>query len=238
MHSLLGEPYELWLDNEKISTAVKHRLIEHTCGQATRDYWSNKSRFRGMDIESIDWPTIHSVVTGMMIKQWRWTTKFTTGFCTTGQIMQWWGQRELVACPRCNHKTETMGHILQCPNTTAWQIRDRNIKGLQEILKDLETDLNTIEDLSKGFTRWSYEQPPPPMLTNASHLQTFILWDNFSHGLSQVVGRRSNNSIMTINNSDGQAQNGLQKYSNRYSSTPDNNGTIVMMNFTANNQTK
>jgi len=76
MHSLLGEPW----DNKKISTTVKHQLIKHTCGQAARDYWSNKSQFRGMDIESIDWPTIQSAVTGMMIKQQRWMTKFTTGF--------------------------------------------------------------------------------------------------------------------------------------------------------------
>jgi len=61
-----------------------------------------------------------------------------------------------------------MGHILQCPNTTAQDIRDRNTNELRAILKDLETDPDTMEDLSKGFTRWSYDQPPPPMLTNAS----------------------------------------------------------------------
>jgi len=124
MHSLLGEPWELWLDNEKISTAVKHWLIEHTCGQAARAYGSNKSRFHGMDIKDIDWPMIQSVVMGMTIKQWRWTTKFTTGFCATGQMIQQWGKGESVACPRCNHDMETMGHILQCPNTTAHEIGD------------------------------------------------------------------------------------------------------------------
>jgi len=45
MHSLLGEPWEIWLGNKKVSTAVKHWLLEHTCGQAAQEYWSNKSQF-------------------------------------------------------------------------------------------------------------------------------------------------------------------------------------------------
>jgi len=70
-----------------------------------------------MDIESIDWQTIQMVVTGSVtIKQQRWTTKFTTGFCTTKQMMQGWGQQELVSCPRCNYKTETTGHTVHKPN--------------------------------------------------------------------------------------------------------------------------
>jgi len=35
MHSLLGEPWGLWLENKKVSTAGKHWLLEHTCRQAT-----------------------------------------------------------------------------------------------------------------------------------------------------------------------------------------------------------
>jgi len=186
MYSLLGEPWELWLDNKKISTAVKHWLIEHTCRQAAREYWSNKSRFRGMDIESIDWPMIQSVATSMNIKQQRWTTKATTGFCSTGQMMQRWGQREPASCPWCNHETETTGHILQCPNPAAQEKGNRNTKELRAILKDLETDPDMMEDLSKGFHVWSSDQPIPPMPTTAGRLQSFILWDSFSHGFIAI----------------------------------------------------
>jgi len=45
---------------------AKYQLLEHTCGQATQEYWSNKSRFCRMDIKSIDWMTIQMVVTGML----------------------------------------------------------------------------------------------------------------------------------------------------------------------------
>ena len=181
MHSLLGEPWELWLENEKISTAVKQWLIKHTCRQAVRAYWSNKTQFRGMDIKSIDWSMIQIIVTNMTIKQQWWTTKFTTGFCTTGQMMQRWGQQESAACPWCNHGVENTVHILQCPNPTAWEISARNTKELWAILKDLETEPDTIEDLSAGFHMWSLDQPPPPMLTNVGQLHSFILWDSFSH---------------------------------------------------------
>jgi len=80
--------------NKKVSTTVKSQLLEQTCGQAARTYWSNKSRFRGMDIESIDWTVIQTVATRMMINQCQWATKFITGFCTTRQMMYWWGKRD------------------------------------------------------------------------------------------------------------------------------------------------
>jgi len=43
IHSLLGKPWELWLDNKKISTEVKHQLLNQTCRQATHEYWANKT---------------------------------------------------------------------------------------------------------------------------------------------------------------------------------------------------
>ena len=64
-----GEPWELWLENEKISTEVKHQLLDHTCRQATWEYWANKTQFHGMDIQSIDWTTVHTVVKGMTINR-------------------------------------------------------------------------------------------------------------------------------------------------------------------------
>jgi len=113
-----------------------------------------------MDIESIDWTTIHTVVKGMTIKQWRWMTKFTTGFCATGQMMYQWGQQGLTECPRCGYETETTAHILQCPNSEAQAIVDQNTQELQDLLKNLDMEPNTMEDLSKGFYAWSANQPP------------------------------------------------------------------------------
>jgi len=87
----------------------------------------------------------------MMIKQQWWTTKCTTEFCATGQMMHWWGQQESTACPRCRYEIETTAHILQCLNLAAQLIVDPITKELCTILKDLDMDLNTMEDLSKGF---------------------------------------------------------------------------------------
>jgi len=130
INSLLGKPWELWLDDKKVSTTVKSQLLEHTCGQAAQNYWSNKTRFNGMDTKSIDWTAIHKVVTGMTIKQRWWTTKFVTRFCMTGQRMHQWGKRETATCPHCKHETETMVHILQCLHPGVQTISDSCIKDL------------------------------------------------------------------------------------------------------------
>jgi len=68
-NSLLGEPWELWLENEKVSTAVKSWLLKHTSRQVAKDYWANKTRFRRMDIQLIDWTVVQMVVMAMTIKQ-------------------------------------------------------------------------------------------------------------------------------------------------------------------------
>jgi len=67
--SLLGEPWELWLKNKKVSTAIKSWLLEHTSRQAAKEYWANKTRFQGMEIELIDWTAIQMVVMAMTITQ-------------------------------------------------------------------------------------------------------------------------------------------------------------------------
>jgi len=181
---LLGEPWELWLEKEKVSTAVKIQLLEHTSGLAAKDYWANKMRFHGMEIKSIGWTVIQLVVMAMTIKQCRWTTKFTTGFCMTGKMMHRWGKWTLAACPCCEHKTETTAHILQCAHPGAQSIS--NQCQLRNLLKDLDTEPNIIQDISAGFNAWQCNLPTPPMLTNAGQLQTFISWENFSQSFLAI----------------------------------------------------
>jgi len=101
IHSPLGEPWELWLEEENMSsTKVKCQLLDHTCGQVAQDYQSNQSHFWGMDTQSINWQAIQTVVTGMTINQCHWTTKFTTGFGAIGHMMYWWGKVHW--WPACN----------------------------------------------------------------------------------------------------------------------------------------
>jgi len=96
------------------------------------------------------------------------------------------GEREAATCPHCKHEMETMAHILQCPHPGAQTISDNCIKDLRLILKDLDTEPETMEDLSKGFNSWHLNQPIPLMHTATGQLQSFISWDNFSHGFLAV----------------------------------------------------
>jgi len=75
---------------------------------------------------------------------------------------------------------------LHAANPTAQAIGNWNTKELPALLKYLDMDPNTMEDLSGGFYMWSSNQPLPQMLTDVGQLQSFILWDNFSHGFLAV----------------------------------------------------
>jgi len=110
------------------------------------------------------------------------TTNFITGFCTTGQRMHQWGKRETATCPHCEHETKTTAHILQCLHPGTQTISDSCIKDLRSIVKDLDMEPETMEDLSKGFNSWHLNHPTPPMRMATGQLQSFISWENFSHG--------------------------------------------------------
>jgi len=72
---------------KKISTNQKYHLLDHMASQVAHDYWAGKARFWGLNIKLVDWDTIEKVVSGQTITMHRWTTKFTTGFCTMGHCM-------------------------------------------------------------------------------------------------------------------------------------------------------
>jgi len=72
----------------------------------------------------------------------------------TGKMMHRWGKRTSVACPHCAHKTEMTAHILHCEHPGAQTISDQCLHELRSQLKDLDTEPNTIEDISAGFNAW------------------------------------------------------------------------------------
>jgi len=149
-----------------------------------------------MDIESIDWVAIQTVVTSLTIKQQWWATKFTTGFCMTGQRMHQWGERETATCLCCKHDIETTVYILQCLHPGMQTVSNSCIKDLRSILKDLNMEPETMEDLSKGINSWHLNQPIPLMQTAAGQLQSFIyLMGKFQ---SQIPGCQLANPTTTI----------------------------------------
>jgi len=101
------------------------QLLEQTSGNTARSYWAGKTHFRGMDIKSIDWQTIHHVVNGMTITQQRWTTKFTTSLCAMGHMMYRWGKHQSAGCPQCGAEFETMAHILHSGSGSASNQRSK-----------------------------------------------------------------------------------------------------------------
>jgi len=106
------------------------------------------------------------------------------------------------------------------------------------LLKDLDMDLNTMEDLSEGFHMWSSNQLPLQMLTDTSHLQSFILWDNFSHGFLAVNWQTQQQNYYKNKQLCHSGVKWATVSSNGYWRAWGSNGTIAMTNYTENSQTK
>ncbi len=151
-------------------------------GQAAHDYWAGKARFRGLDINLVDWDTIEKVVSGQTITMCHWTTKFTTGFCTTGCCMVLMRLRQTADCPRCSHPNKDTSHILQCPHPDAQTLWDTAILQLRGHLYNAETKPGMMEDLSTRIDAWCKHEPAPPTLTTARQAQKSLTWNNLVHG--------------------------------------------------------
>jgi len=71
------------------SMNLKNHLLDHTAGKAAKEYWAGKTCFCNINVNLVDWKMIEKVVKSQTISMHQWTSKFTTGFCTTGcQMVQ------------------------------------------------------------------------------------------------------------------------------------------------------
>ena len=125
-----GEGWRVFLGKTKISTNLKHKLLDHTAGKAAKAYWSGKTCFRDIDVNLVDWKTIAKVVQGQTISMRRWTAKFTTGFCAMGLRMTQMKKWPTADCPRCGQPNEDTDHILQCPNIESQKLWDSAVQQL------------------------------------------------------------------------------------------------------------
>jgi len=125
---------------------------------------------------------IEKVVKSQTINTRQWTTKFVTGFCTTGSRMAYQKQRPTADCPCCGKPQEDKTHILQCPQQESQCLWDVALLDLHEHLLQLDTDPDLFKDLSAGLDAWRKLAPPPPAITNAGHERLGLTWDNLAHG--------------------------------------------------------
>jgi len=177
-----GKPWRLWLGLCKQSLNTKTQLLDHTCGLAAQKHWSKKQGFLHTDLSSIDWDSIDTATVPMTISQNFWSSKFVMRFSATRKMMQQIGQWKSAACPWCREDSETTVHILQCPwpSSQLWWRLD--IQSLWALLKDLETNPASLDDISMDINAWWLQESPQLMSTLAGQQQTILSWDNFTQG--------------------------------------------------------
>ena len=83
-----GEPWSVWLGNEKLSTNLREAVLTHIHGQEALQWWTTKQRILATEAANIDWPAIKSAMKNSPLSRHHWVSKHTTGICGIGVMMK------------------------------------------------------------------------------------------------------------------------------------------------------
>ena len=58
----IGEPWSIWLQNEKLVKNISSRVYDHIHGQEAVQYWIKKGKFQEDIKELINWDTVGTAI--------------------------------------------------------------------------------------------------------------------------------------------------------------------------------
>jgi hypothetical protein len=124
-----------------------------------------------------------------MYKKRRWLTKFVTGICGVGTILQLWQHQQHNSCPRCGESNESTQHVLTCKNEAATSTWDNAVDNLETWMKDNDGEPHMIHIICDSLRSWrNGERLPipstaiPQIVMEAMIDQDNIGWFNFTNG--------------------------------------------------------
>ena len=170
---------------------VSHLLpnLNHCIGsKIIRGYWVTKKKFSAYTERWIDWEAVHKSHAQLQPARQQWLSKFLTGFCGTGKMIQRYGTQTHSTCPRCGAPAETALHTITCPHQGASELWDKEIHTLRTWMHNNQGHTEMTNAICDKLNAWRYNQPSPIITTSNRKLreglrkQDRLGWQNFIQG--------------------------------------------------------
>jgi hypothetical protein len=190
-------PYEqieiYWTDNRfkrsKISSCMVKTLTHHIQTSIIRKYWIKKRKFSNYTATFIDWDSSKRSRLGLDKSRQKWLSKWMTGFCGVGKMLQRYRHQKHSKCPRCLSDNETVHHVLQCTHDEAKHIWNQSLENLETWMTNNHGHPELIELIILCLNKWHDQELIPydydilePSLVQAYKQQRRLGWASFIEG--------------------------------------------------------
>ena len=181
-----------WKDRQRrehsITSHLQKTLTTDIGSTLIRDYWIKKKKFTPYTERWIDWENMHKSSNGLKKNRKQWHSKWLTGFCGVGIMMQVYQSQYHTKCPRCLSDKESVNHVMQCPHPTAREIWQESLEKLKNWLIDNDAQPDMTKAIISSLRAWNEVKPYPTIRTNNTKLkeaikqQDQIGWRQFMDG--------------------------------------------------------
>jgi hypothetical protein len=182
-----------WTNNRFIKTKISSLLVRtltlHLQTSIIRKYWIKKRKFSQLSETFIDWEASKKSRLGIDRSRQKWLSKWMTGFCGVGIMLQRYKHQRHSKCPRCLSDNETVHHVLQCPNLEATQLWSTSLEKLEQWMTTNHGHPELVELIIMGMSKWHSQEFIPlefnilePTLQRAYSQQRRLGWASFIEG--------------------------------------------------------
>ena len=157
-----------------IHSLLQKSILKFSTTTTIRSYWSNKYQF-GRYRHIVDWDLRKISNKNSTYSHNRWLSKFCTGFCGTGKMLELYKYQKHSKCPRCNTNNDNTAHVIQCPNEQACIEWDKSVDSLEQWMKKNKMSPNLIHIIISNINTWKYKSPQNQILATTPILQEVIM---------------------------------------------------------------
>ena len=199
-----------WTDSQgrshRISSNLTKVLNDKLGCTQLREYWKKKGKFTPYTERMIDWDSHHKSHNNLPTGRNRWLSKWLTGFCGIGVILQLYKHQDHTRCPRCQQREGSVAHVIQCPALSATNLWLKSIEDLRKWMKENEGNSTLCDMICNNLKAWQKQalyppgQTPDTILAQALKEQDRIGWQSFLEGYWSTQWRvKQQEHLETIN---------------------------------------
>ena len=190
-----------------IASHLQKTLTKRVGSTIIRDYWIKKKKFTPYTERWVDWKILHKSINGLNRNRQQWHSKWLSGFCGVGVMMQLYQSHYHSKCPRCLSDRENVNHVMQCPHPKAREKWKETVEKLEIWLVDNDAHPEMKKTIISSLQAWNETKPFPTVMTNnvtlkeAVKQQDQIGWRPFLDGFISTQWRQCQKEHMEKNQS-------------------------------------
>ena len=179
---------------EPISSHLGATLMDLIQKEKLKRYWEKKKKLGPETSAIVDWEALCK--SAKSYKRGKWLSKYVTGICGVGVMLQLWKHQAHNSCPRCGVEKEDVEHVVTCKNPDATITWNESVANLETWMHDNDAEPNMAQIICSSLRSWrTGERLPYPninlplIVVEAMVEQDRIGWNNFINGFISTKWR-------------------------------------------------